>query len=78
MFREHKVVYFAKAKTFNNKKNCTLSWRKYDETVGGGGSAEEKFSVPDWGDKVAFGIGLWHRPARLVHWMAGRYDNPMP
>ncbi len=53
MFREHKVVYFAKAKTFNNKKtSCTLSWRKYAETVGGGGIAEAKFLVPHWGDKV--------------------------
>ncbi len=41
--------------------------RKYYQPVA-------KFLVPDWGDKVDFGIN-W--PARL-HGLAGRYDNPMP
>ncbi len=36
-----------------------------------------KFIVPDWGVKVDFGIRFSYRPARL-HWLAGRYDNPMP
>ncbi len=35
---------------------------------------------PDWGDKVAYGIGLSiglsHRSVRL-HRLAGGYDNPM-
>jgi hypothetical protein len=35
-----------------------------------------EFIVPDWEDKVNFGIGLY-QPARL-HRLAGRYDNPMP
>ncbi len=36
-----------------------------------------KFRVPDWGDKIACGIGLSYRPAGL-HRLADRYDNPMP
>ncbi len=38
---------------------------------------ETEFIDPDWGDKVNSGIGLSYRPARL-HWLADRYDNPMP
>jgi hypothetical protein len=37
-----------------------------------------EFIDPDWGDKVNSGpMGLSYRPARL-HWLAGRFDNPMP
>jgi hypothetical protein len=38
---------------------------------------EAEFIVPDWGDKVNYGIGLSYRPAKL-HRLAGRHDNPMP
>ncbi len=38
---------------------------------------EAQFIVPDWGDKVDYGIELSYRPLRL-HWLAGRYGNPMP
>ncbi len=34
-----------------------------------------KFIVPDWEDKVAAGIGLSYRPAR-IHRLAGQYGNP--
>ncbi len=37
---------------------------------------EAQFLVPDWRDKVDYGIGLSYRPAKL-HRLAGRYDNPM-
>jgi hypothetical protein len=40
------------------------------------GSSEAQFIVPDWGDKVNFGIGLSYRSVR-PHRLAGRYDNPM-
>jgi hypothetical protein len=33
-----------------------------------------KFIVPDWVEKVDFGIGLSYRPARL-HRLAGWYHN---
>ncbi len=36
--------------------------------------SEAEFIVPDWGDKVNSGIGLY-RPARL-HRLAGRYKKP--
>ncbi len=39
--------------------------------------AATKFLVPDWGNIVDSGIGLFYRPARL-HSLAGRYNNPMP
>ncbi len=42
------------------------------------GSTEAQFLVPDWGDKVHYGIGLSYRPARLHRQAAGGYDNPMP
>jgi hypothetical protein len=34
-----------------------------------------EFIVPDWGDKVDYGIWVLYRPARLYR-HAGRYDNP--
>jgi hypothetical protein len=37
--------------------------------------SEAQFIVPDWEDKVDYGIGLLCLPARL-HRLAGRYDNP--
>jgi hypothetical protein len=37
--------------------------------------AEAQFIVPDWGDKVDYGIGMSYRPVRLNR-LAGRYDNP--
>jgi len=40
-------------------------------------SPKAQFLVPDWGDKIDYGIGLSYRPPRL-HRLAGRYDNPMP
>jgi hypothetical protein len=36
---------------------------------------DAQFLVPDWGDKVDYGLGLSYRPASLL---AGRYDNPVP
>ncbi len=36
-----------------------------------------KFIGPDWGDKVDSGIWLSNLLARL-HFLAGRYVNPMP
>ncbi len=47
---------------------------------GGGGASQkpvDEFSPRRGGDKVDYGIGLSYRPSRL-HWLAGRYDNPMP
>jgi hypothetical protein len=41
------------------------------------GTPGAQFIVPDWGDKVDYGIGLLYRPVRL-HRLAGRYVNPMP
>jgi hypothetical protein len=38
---------------------------------------ETQFIVPNWRDKVDYGIGLSYRKVRL-HRLAGRYDNPMP
>jgi hypothetical protein len=38
---------------------------------------EAQFIVPDWGNKVDYGIGLSYRPVRL-HTLAVRYDYPMP
>jgi hypothetical protein len=38
--------------------------------------SEAQLIVPDWGDKVDYGIGLSYRPVRL-HRLAGRYDNPI-
>ncbi len=40
--------------------------------------SEAQFIVPDWGDKVEFGIGLSYRPARLTYRLAGRYDHTIP
>jgi hypothetical protein len=40
-----------------------------------------EFIVPEWGDKVDYGIGLSYRPARLYilhRLLAGQYDNPLP
>jgi hypothetical protein len=37
-------------------------------------TSEAQFRVPDWGDKVDYGIGMSYRPVRL-HWLAGWYDN---
>ncbi len=36
-----------------------------------------KFLVSDWADIVDYATGLSYWPTRL-HWLAGRYDNPMP
>jgi hypothetical protein len=38
---------------------------------------EAQIIVPDWGDKVDYGMGLSYRPARL-HRLADRYGNLMP
>ncbi len=35
---------------------------------------EAQFRVPDWGDKVDYGVGMSYRPVRL-HWLASWYDN---
>ncbi len=40
-------------------------------------TAEDQFIVPDWGDKVDYGIGLSTGPSGYIHRLAGRYDNPM-
>ncbi len=52
-----------------NRKNA-LTVEHYAGTVA-------KFIVPDWGDKVDYGIGLSYPPTSLVS-LTGRYDNPMP
>jgi hypothetical protein len=40
---------------------------------------EAQLVVPDWGDKVDYGIGLSYRSVRLHRLaVAGRYENPMP
>ncbi len=39
--------------------------------------AEAQFIVPDFENKVDYGIGLSYRSVRL-HRLAGRYDNLMP
>jgi hypothetical protein len=36
--------------------------------------SEDQFIVPDWGDKVEYGIGLSYRPARLSR-LAVSYDT---
>jgi hypothetical protein len=42
-----------------------------------GPPAEAQFIVPDWEEKVDYGIGLSHQPVRLPR-LAGRHDNPLP
>ena len=49
-------------------------WRNHDRQVS---HPVAKFIIPDWEDKVNSDIRLSCRPTRL-HWLAGRYDNPVP
>jgi hypothetical protein len=42
-------------------------------------TSEAQFIVPDWGDKVVYGMGLSYWSVRLHRLaVAGLYDNPMP
>ncbi len=57
---------------YNCPRPSSLTLKTMRET------AEAQFIVPDWGDKVDYGImGLTYRPVRR-HRLAGRYDYPRP
>jgi hypothetical protein len=38
---------------------------------------EAELIVPDWGDKVNFGIGLSYLPVSYIDWRAVTYDDPL-
>jgi hypothetical protein len=54
--------------------NYKQIYRNSRTPLPGDANTEAQFRVPDWGDKVDYGIGLSYRPVWL-HRLAGRYDS---